>query len=192
MNYTENILSVYEQSTPQERQHGRSWYPSARRQCQSIQGVPLRISAGVVAALSPNNKWTKNVSDAERTIQAFLSGYTLDDFKVCTYNKMKEKAWSILQEQPKTHDEVAEILNGRKITSFFHNIVGRNTCTIDGHAYSIAHGTRMMLQNGGINLGKKKYEELQQAYISAGQQHKLKAYQMQAITWVTWKRIYNV
>jgi len=42
------------------------------------------------------------------------------------------------------------------------------------------------------NIGKKLRQELQEAYVLAAVEHGMKAYQMQAATWVAWKRIHNV
>jgi hypothetical protein len=42
------------------------------------------------------------------------------------------------------------------------------------------------------NIGKKLRAELQEAYRRAGKKHGMTAYEMQAATWVAWKRIHNV
>jgi hypothetical protein len=42
------------------------------------------------------------------------------------------------------------------------------------------------------NIGKKLRLEIQQAYADAGKRVGLTAYQMQAATWVTWRRLHGV
>jgi hypothetical protein len=109
---------------------------------------------------------------------------------------MKQKAWSILWKMP-TKDEVMAILNGQKITCFFQSIMGDDVCTVDGHARNIYYGQREGLTNPKTNIGKKEYAMIQQAYIDAGKlikingQH-LKAYEIQAVTWVAWRRIHGI
>jgi predicted transcriptional regulator len=108
---------------------------------------------------------------------------------------MKEKAWSILESNP-TYDETIKILNGQKIVCFYQNIMGENTCTVDGHAYNIYHASRQSL-TGSISIGKIEYHLIQDAYRKAGQSvlvhgRELTAYEMQAVTWVAWRRIHNI
>ena len=55
------------------------------------------IVVGVLSALSPNNKWERNViDDTENMCVAYKSDIPLDDVKVCTYNANKQKAIKIL------------------------------------------------------------------------------------------------
>ena len=94
-------------------------------------------------------------------------------------------------------DGVVKILNGQKIVSFFCNIMGEDTCTVDGHAKNIYYGERHGLTSDKTNIGKKEYVAIQEAYVNAGKQvrfngRQLKAFEMQAITWVTWRRIHGI
>lgn len=190
-----NILKTYRQATAQEVHHGVTWYNDAHSQAQALADehqVPLRIVVGVIAALSPNNKWERNITNASDMIAAFLRG---DDVSVCkpsTYLKMRDKAWSILEQMPDDDDAVVAILNGQKIVSFFHNIMGHDNCTIDGHAFNIAMGKRIGLTEPEVTVTKGMYQELQAAYRRAGKRVGLKAFEIQAITWVAWKRIHNI
>ena len=87
--------------------------------------------------------------------------------------------------------DVAFILKGPKITDFFWCILGENTCVIDGHAWCIANNDRRKLQEVP-NIGKALRQQLQEAYRSAGLKNYLSAHEMQAATWLAWKRIHNV
>ena len=140
----ENILAVYKMATPEEKRDGIVWYVEAFADCKRIAldtKVPVHIVVGVVAALSPNNKWDRNINNAKDLIEGYLNGEHIESIKVSTYNKMKEKAWSILDRMP-DEDGVSLILNGQKITSFYRNIMGHDTCTVDGHAKNIYYGVR--------------------------------------------------
>ena len=195
----ENIVAIYKQATPEEKRDGIIWYAQALSACMRISedtSVPLHIVTGVVAALSPNNKWDRNIQNARELIEAFISGEDIDSVKVSTYHAMKSKAWGILEAIP-DHDGVIVLLNGQKIVSFYRNIMGDDTCTVDGHARNIYYGERVGLTDDKTNIGKKEYAEIQAAYVKAGKKVRfngraLKAFEMQAVTWVAWRRIHNI
>ena len=202
----ENIINIYNLSTPAERRRGLAWYATAFTDCERIAnqfGLPVNIVAGVVSALSPNNKWERNIENAHVLIDAFFKGDNITDFKVSTYNPMKDKAWQILNAMnPKDNptmsdDEIAKVLNGQKIISFFRCILGYDTCCIDGHAKGIYEGKRFGLTSPKNHISKKYYKQLQDAYVEAGskitfRKKNLRAFEIQAITWVTWKRIHDI
>lgn len=195
MDYVENILAMYRKATPEERAAGIAWYRNARQAGEEIaerHGVSLRVAVGVMAALSPNNKWERNVKDADLLIGAYINGDHVEGVAVCTYNKMRAKAWAILEAMPEDDQHMIRLLNGQKIVSFFCNIMGHDTCTIDGHALNIARGERVNLSDNRTNIGKKLYSELQDAYTVAGHAGKLKAYEMQAVTWLVWRRLHGI
>jgi hypothetical protein len=105
---------------------------------------------------------------------------------------MKQKAWSILQDDLIDDDDILTRLNGQKIRSFYSNIRGLDEVTIDGHALNIARGQREGLTSDKTNMGKRQYRELQVAYVTAAKRVKVKPHVLQAITWTTWKRIHNI
>ena len=195
----ENILAVYKMATPEEKRDGIVWYVEAFADCKRIAldtKVPVHIVVGVVAALSPNNKWDRNINNAKDLIEGYLNGEHIESIKVSTYHAMKNKAWSILDRMP-DEDGVSLILNGQKITSFYRNIMGHDTCTVDGHAKNIYYGVRHGLTDDKSNVGKREYFEISQAYVDAGKKvrvngRSLKAFEIQAITWVVWRRIHNI
>ena len=193
-NYEENIKKIFFAATLEETAEGKFWYRKAKEAAQSIGDrteLPLRTVVGVVAALSPTNKWEKNVRDAGSLCEAFVSGGYKEEVSCSTYNKMKDKAWTILQETDATEGEIAAILNGPKITDFFWCIMGHNTCVIDGHAWCIANDDRRAMQEVPT-IGKRVRQDLQEAYTKVGEKFGLKAYEMQAITWLAWRRIHGV
>ena len=116
---------------------------------------------------------------------------------------MKDKAWQILnamnpKDNPTMSDaEIVKVLNGQKIISFFRCILGYDTCCIDGHAKGIYEGKRFGLTSPKNHISKKYYKQLQDAYVEAGskitfRKKNLRAFEIQAITWVTWKRIHDI
>lgn len=191
--FVRNILRVYRKATEQELREGKAWYETALDECDTMSrryGVPVHIVVGVVAALSPSNRWERNLKDADSMINAYVSGQYMDEVSVATYGAMKAKAWDILSRSP-DEDEVVSILNGPKIVDFYRCIMGEDTCVIDGHAWCIAHNERRSMQEVP-SIGKAARKELQDAYVRAGKRVGIPAYEVQAITWVAWRRMHNV
>ncbi len=88
------ILERWHQSTSLQKQQGRTWYLSAHDFALSLSfrfSVPLSTSAGVIAALSPKNKWKDNQKDAELVLELESTGQrqsiTRDKFS-STYPKV--------------------------------------------------------------------------------------------------------
>lgn len=192
-NYKYHIMKTLAQATETECIDGAAWYTVAKHEAQKIADryeLPLHIVVGVVAALSPTNKWERNVIDADALCAAYVGGDYMESVKVCTYKTMKEKAWGILSSNG-DREATRGMLKGPKITDFFDCILGVDTCVIDGHAWCIANGERRTMQEVP-NIGKALRESLQQAYRDVGKQADLPAYVVQAVTWLAWRRIHGV
>ena len=184
-----NILEVYRDANKTQHAEGLLWYEQAKREAYHIalkHDVPVYIAVAVIAALSPNNKWSRNVANAATLIAAFMRGDGIDAVKVSTYHKMKQKAWDILAARP-DYDGAKAMLKGQKITSFFMDIMGEFNVTIDGHARNIAYGERVGLTDDRTNIGVREYRALQAAYEEAARRVGLMPYQLQAITWRVWR-----
>jgi hypothetical protein len=196
-----NIVGTYLLSSSVEKSDGIEWYARAIVAAQTISnstGVNVNKVAGVIAALSPNNRWDRNLIDAENVCKVYTNGDESDvlQVKVCTYGKMLLKAVQILQ-----CDKVSEIpgiLNGRKIRAFYECIVGKSDAVVvDGHAYSIWIGERLTMKQVP-NIGIKLYASITADYIQATEEINAKfntnlmPYQVQAITWVAWRRLHSV
>ena len=184
-----NISSVYNEADKTQHAEGLLWYSDAQKAAHDIaarHGVAVYIAVAVIAALSPNNKWSRNVTNADALIGAFIRGDGVDSVKVSTYHKMKAKAWDILAARP-DYDGAKKMLKGQKITSFFMDIMGEFNVTIDGHARNIAYGERVGLTDDRTNIGVREYRALQAAYEEAARRLGLMPYQLQAITWRVWR-----
>ena len=193
---TSNIKRIFSMATPQEIRDGVVWYAEAQKQCREIArdlDLPLRVIVGVAAALSPNNKWERNVLNARALAEAFLNGDAVESVKVSTYRAMRAKAWSILEAGiDATSLDIAKLLNGQKIVAFYRCIMGENTCCVDGHALNIWRDERQPLSSDKTNITKKMYQQIAADYAKAGEALGFKAYEVQAITWVAWRRIHGI
>ena len=194
-----NIIACRRRAKPQDVAAGIAWYAEAYEECRLIawqHNLPVYAVVGVVAALSPNNRWTTNITNARDLIDAFVNDRDMDSVSVCTYSAMKRKAWDILVTAVRPGEMKAH-LNGRKIVCFYENIMGEDTCTIDGHARNIAYNERVNLTDNKTNIGVKEYANLQEAYRQAAKRctvngRKFKAYELQAVTWVTWRKQHGI
>ena len=191
-----NIKAIYLLATTQEKIDGANWYKSAHKIALNLAddyGLTLQTTAGVIASLSPRNKWSRNVIDAENLIETFVRDpESAVNIKVCTFNKNKEKALNILKADQDFYTEnVRDILKGPKLIEFFNCILGVEDVCIDGHAYCIFNGSRTSLKDVP-SIGVKLRREIKSDFKKAAAKFKISPAEMQAITWVTWRRIYGV
>jgi predicted RNA-binding protein with EMAP domain len=196
-----NILAMYMQATPVDTQEGTVWYNNAHTICQGLSdkyNLPLATVVGVVSALSPNNKWDRNILDAEQMIKAYCMEF--DYPKVCTFGSNKDKAITILECEIDSSDNICAILKGNKTIAFFRGIFTNGECseiTVDGHAFNIWRGMYTSL-NEVPAISNKLYATVSNAYREAAETinnlegTKYSAAQIQAITWVTHRRINGV
>ena len=196
-----NILAMYMQATPVDTQEGTVWYNNAHQICVALSDkykLPLSTVVGVVSALSPNNKWDRNIMDAENIIRAYCMGY--DYPKVCTFTGNKDKAITILECEIDSSENICAILKGNKTIAFFRGIYTNGMCdeiTVDGHAFNIWRGMYTSL-NEVPAISNKLYKTVSDAYKQAAETinnlegTNYSAAQIQAITWVTHRRVNGV
>ena len=190
--YTRNILSVYYSASLADHQAGGLWYAAdheiARTLCETY-GLSMTQTAGILAAVSPQNEWARNVAMAERYISTWL-GVVRTAVRQGGYLGVGlRKVDDLLALNFPSAEEAAVILNGDKVRAFFYNIMGdlHQVC-VDGHAVNIA-------QNGllrkGITQAKSptslQYTLTAAAYEAAADEVGILPALMQAVTWVAYK-----
>ena len=107
--YVKNILEVYSMADMQDIQSGMDWYQDAWDICQEIADrheLPLHIVAGVLSALSPTNKWTQNVKDADSMCALFVSGGYFSCIMKTDICVIDGHAWCIANLDRRTMQEV--------------------------------------------------------------------------------------
>jgi len=197
---------MFTQATTLEVIEGCNWYPNAHQIAYKL-GKEYNLFTdqvgGVLAALSPLNKWPTNVLNAETLIKAWAYGTAEDalEVKCSTPPLNKEKAVRILQGtgELQSYASIEHILNGPKVIEFFHCITDPevNDVCIDGHAYCIFMGIRLPVKEVP-NIGKRLRQTIKQGYrdatsfINEELGEKYLNSDIQAITWVTYKRIHNI
>ena len=192
----QNILSVYNLANAADVATGVNWYPQAKKAAAIMAeryGIHTHEAAGVIAALSPRNRWERNLQDAENLIAAFAAAGAegCATVKVCTFSGNKAKAIRILSAGCITDADVIKILSGPKLTEFYSCIVGISDVCIDGHAYAIWFGERVTLANVP-SIGVKLRREIKRDYRQAAEILGVSPAECQAVTWCAWRRLFGV
>lgn len=189
--YVANIKACYYQALqyPTIVEAGIDWYADkkahaskiARRYCTDISLV-----LGVIAALSPRNKWHRNLIDCELIFKAVRDGKKPDSIKCCTFDHNKEKAFLIAR-----GFEPLEILKGNKVRDFYQCLLIPDdliTVCVDGHAANIAVASQ------ASSLSDKNYKLLADAYRTATEQINKESLedlilplQCQSLTWAYYR-----
>ena len=198
---TRHISGMLQLASQADIMSGIDWYDRAYnlavRFIHTYDGLTMGQAVGVIAALSPNNKWERNCIDAEAMIKTWSIGGDYNLIKVCTFNPNKQKAIDILSLDMESVDTEAipNILSGQKVVAFYRSIMGdKNAVCVDGHAYAIFIGERIPTTKTP-SITPKLFETIQRAYQLVAKRSvelcgvELTPTQVQAVTWVTYRRL---
>lgn len=182
--YRSNLRTWYKRATKDEIKQGLVWYKDAMdfaKQLSTDYGVRGEVSAGVISALSPNNKWERNKYDAVQVLMAVRDNVPMQDVKVCTYNANKAKAFAIAKGDRK-------ILTSSPKTYAFARNVGENDSnfvTIDKWHLRACQTSSKKSRTCRESVTPKQYRIIQEETVKVAKEMGVKAYQFQAIVWVT-------
>lgn len=181
----ENIKHVYGLATVAEQLEGMTWYPRAHDAAKLLAakyGYTLTQAAAIIAVLSPQMPWKKNVEAAETVLRMAQAGASPDDYSVPTYTNNKRKAHAIAL----SHD--TSLVSGEKVTSFWRNICDPegDDVTVDRHAIKVWAG---FADGGSVRFPKSIYAKVAADYRQAAAELSLTPAALQAVTWVVYKRI---
>lgn len=196
-----NILEVWDGATPEQRTAGAEWYRDAHGYAADMAHdakLPVSVVAGVIAALSPGNRWERNLGDAKAVIASWAMGKSRVHPACSTWPSNVRKAKRILDLDGNPDTPITSILNGPKVTAFFWQILlpnrsarwweealGYVPVTIDGHAVNIARADRRPLSDVSVNLSQ--YRNLVASYVLASRKVGVAPSVLQATTWVAWR-----
>ena len=179
-----NVRGWWDESTPCEKEQGRVWYKEAQDFARDLSvkyNVSREVAAGVISALSPNNKWERNKYDTIQVFEAIKAGLGPDDIKVCTYSSNKRKAFSIAMGD-------AKILRQSPKTYAFARNVGElddNFVTIDKWHLRACQTMSKKSKRCRESVTPKQYRVIQEQTIKVARQIGVPAYVLQATVWVT-------
>lgn len=180
----ENVLHTYDMATKQDVVDGANWYPLAFEHCElvaSLTGYSAMQVAAVMALTSAATGWNLNQSMPARIIKYVESnGY---DAARPTFLSINKYGWAKVIRVLRDNDLSAP--DSFKVAAFFAAIAGdQSSVTIDRHAIRIAAGGGMA-EDTTIR-GKRLMVE---AYTQAADLRGVAPSAMQAITWVTHRRM---
>lgn len=180
-----HIVATYEAATPAERAEGRSWYTTAREVAESLDPKDVKRASAVIAVLSPMTHWDRNVKLA-------ADAYSGRPLGCLGRNAAKARA-IVAGGDPEV------IVSGDKVTAFWRAICEPSdprAIVIDRHAIDVAYGEVMDDERRGRILGKRgEYGKVADRYVYATEiinelyNTNLTPVQVQATTWVTWRRL---
>tara|TARA_R110002012_G_scaffold252280_1_gene431266 strand:+ start:346 stop:927 length:582 start_codon:yes stop_codon:yes gene_type:complete len=172
-----NLLSIYNSGSSNDMKEGLAWYQSANKMCIDLSikfnHSPL-IVAQVLSALSPRNKWQRNIIDTETVLRAVNEGKGPNDVKVCTFNNNKQKAFDIAKGRrgiekasPKTYSFVKNIaeLDASKVTIDVWHLRACFGKTVDS------------------GLTPLRYKQLEKLTLKCAEMVGIRGYEFQAIVW---------
>lgn len=189
---TAAVLDTLGQASPAEWEDGLSWYARAHEHARAVADLAgvtgpaaLPLGAGIIAALSPQLGWADNVEAAATMV--LTAGV---DASPAALMLGIGRAEEILNGA-----DPALILGGRKVRSFYRNILhpGRaGAVTVDRHAAAVAFGWPLGADTGRLGRILERpgvYLTAAAAYRGAARSAGLLPHQCQAITWVVRRRL---
>lgn len=173
MNRTQQLDSVLSQSNAEEHRDGRVWYPDAHTYLLELSKefkISIEKVCGVCAALSPLKSWPVN----KNITRSYLEGKR----NIHTKLQVSKCDWIM------RGDDIEKCLGGLKTVNFFFNLLNPpdpNYCTIDRHM--------LWMFDERPSLTPKKYNSLKSVMIDYANTNKWVTSELQAVTWLTVKRI---
>jgi hypothetical protein len=174
---TSNVLDVFNRASESHIREGMAWYDAAHEFARSLD-YRFHRAAGVIAALSPMNKWPNNKAKAA---QLYRQGHG----EGCGLFRNVDKAMAIYN-----GEDALDVLGGDKVRSFYLTIVdpaGDHSPVIDRHAFDIAVGMRTSDKVRSLLGRKGEYDRFATVYRDAACSAGIGASQLQAITWCAWR-----
>jgi hypothetical protein len=181
------IKATYQMATPEERTMGEQWYIAARYNCKRLAqkyDVPLPVVCAIVAVLSPNCPWSRNLHDADRLLYCYAQGHPITWVSAATYPRNVRKAW-VIRDTGNT-----ELVSGPKVRAFYQCMLSPNSHAVccDIHIYSIASGINYTTQTMP-NISRANYAVIAQAFRSLASKLRVAPYRVQATCWVVRRRL---
>jgi hypothetical protein len=169
------IVATYRRADDDQTARGATWYEEAHALARALDPSNIRRAAGVIAALSPQMPWTRNVTLA---VRAYADG-------IASGAPFATMATRILR-----GEDLADVLNGPKTRAFAETIADpahADTVVVDRHALSVIL-SRNSTDKDANALGRKgAYAACAAAYVAAADVLGVSATVVQATTWVVWR-----
>lgn len=172
----ENLRMYFDLATQEQIESGKHWYYNAYDICNNLSGdnfTPEQV-AGVISALSPRNKWERNIIDAETVLNAVREGLLPEYVKVCTFNTNKFKAFEIA----KGNRTITDV--SRKTYAFIRNIARLDPARVTVDVWHLRACFGKTIDTG---LTPKRYDMIEAITLDEAKRVGLKGFEYQAIIW---------
>ena len=172
----ENVLKVWYASSAADKLSGLTWYDEAHELAIELTG-DANTGAGVIAALSPQTSWPRNVIMAREVAKGIRPTMTNGRNAAKAAACQNGQTWQTVLGGPKTRAFAATIENP-----------STNQVCIDRHAFDIACGAATDDKTRGTLLSRAGvYEMVADIYREAALIAGVSPSVMQATTWVAWR-----
>jgi hypothetical protein len=185
-----NVLRVFHASFAPEILQGLKWYEEMGNiACQRMRSVnrrrnlghslPRSKCLGIIAALSPQKNWSRNVAMAEAILYRDEIG---------AVGVQKEKGKRILG-----GEDPADVLKGQKERAFYQCFLDphkTDAVTIDRHALCIWLG-EYRTRDKELVVTPRLYRLASHDYREVARVVGMRPNQLQAITWIAWRRLHG-
>jgi hypothetical protein len=172
----QRIIATIQSATKAQYRHGMHWYPEAHHFAEMLaNGGSIRQMAGMIAALSANTSWKRNIT---------LANDAANGKQIHHFGDVIRKVEAIMNGT----DPIDVLPMTAKTGNFFRCIndpSDPDAVVIDRHAYDVATGERNGNNNRGLS-NPKRYALLAHIYREAALQLGILPQQAQAIAWVVW------
>lgn len=187
-----SIIRFYTNATREEQRSGLNWYLEANAYARELAArfnISLQQSAGVIAAFSPQAGWLEN--------KRYAVSFLLHPHVRLRSQVQIDKAKKILTLISEADIYAALSINGTawKTKAFFLNILNpdiQTEATIDRHAIAVCiqspSNVNPLPQKHGC-LKPTQYKFFQTCYIKAANKLGILPQQLQAITWIVYRRL---
>ena len=173
----QNLNDTYDRAQLHHYVDGFNWYPKANviaHEFSRTYGFDPRTVVGVLSALSPRNKWERNIADTATVLGAVNKSVDPDGVSVSTFHKNKYKAFRIA----KGEDRITE--TSKKTFAFVQNIAYLDT---DYITVDVWHHRASMQNMRPFNLTPYVYDQIQELTIDLAHQRRVKGFEFQAVVW---------
>jgi hypothetical protein len=173
---SKNLDKYFNLASEDDIKNGLLWYQQANEICKDIAqkyGTSTFVASGVISALSPRNKWAKNIQDAYSVFEAVKNNVEAVDTKVSTFHTNKFKAFAIAQ------GKVTITSESNKTFAFCENIAHLNEDFVTVDVWHLRACFDMTMGS----IGDLAYKQLQSITLSKAKKLGLKGFEYQAIIW---------
>ena len=179
-----NLINTFDQATNEELREGKKWYEKANHFCLEMStkyNVSPFTVASIVSALSPRNKWYKNLIDTETVLSAVQNGLDPEEVKVSTFHTNKYKAFAIARGTKVITED------SQKTYNFVRNVglLDPNAVTVDVWHLRACKGKKIKSQS----IGKIAYNQIKDLTLKLADNVGMTGFEYQAVVWVVAQRI---